>query len=183
MVIDNYQAPQSDLGEVGPDKGKGGNYLLVSPEADVLIDHVADDVITSISNLVFVGTRIISLKGEECNKSLTAHRVCKVGSNRKKQKFIPASRKSQRLGIQSRGLEFWEGLNRVPQSEPVVNRHRFILTRLRGTGIEKGRPFKPDDRQKKILLNAETMGNAIAMVDTFSRESFKERHWPDRNRL
>jgi hypothetical protein len=83
LVIDNYQAPQSDLGEVGPDKGKGGNYLLVSPEADVLIDHVADDVITSISNLVFVGTRIISLKGEECNKSLTAHRVCKVGSNRK----------------------------------------------------------------------------------------------------
>jgi hypothetical protein len=54
---------------------------------------------------------------------------------------------------------------------------------LRGTGIEKDEPFNPDERQKEILIKAEDMGNAIAMVNTFSRESYKEKHWPDRSWL
>lgn len=183
LINDIYQTPQSDLGVVGPDQGKGGKYLLVGPEADVPTDHDADYVIKSTSNLVLTGTRIIGLKGEEYDKSLKAHRVYKVGGNRESQKFISASRQPKWMGNQSRGLEFWKDLNRVLQNEPVVDRNRFILTQLRGTGIEKGKPFEPDARQKRILLQAEEMGNAIAMVNTFSRESTKEKHWPDRNWL
>ncbi|MGI9354446.1 MAG: DUF1254 domain-containing protein [Rhizobiaceae bacterium] len=183
MVLDIYQTPQSDLGVVGPDQGKGGKYLLVGPGADVPADHDADFVVKSKSNLVFVGTRIIGLEGEAYDESLKAHQVYSVGGTRGNQKFIDASRKPQWMGNQSRGLEFWEELNRVLQNEPVVDRNRFILTQLRGTGIEMGRPFEPDARQKKILLQAESMGNAIAMVNTFSRESSKEKHWPDRNWL
>jgi len=183
LVIDIYQSPQTDLGVVGPDQGKGGKYLIVGPEADVPNGHDADFVVESSSNLVFVGTRIIGLKGEAYDKSLKAHRVYKVGGNGDNQKFVTASRKPKWMGNQSRGLEFWEDLNRVLQNEPVVDRNRFILTQLRGTGIEKGTPFKPDARQKKILRQAESMGNAIAMVNTFSRESYKEKHWPDRNWL
>ena len=149
LVIDIYQTPQSDLGVVGPDKGNGGKYLLVGPEANVPTDHDADYVVKSTSNLVFAGTRIIGLKGEEYDKSLKAHRVYKVGGDRENQKFIAASRKPKWMGNQSRGLEFWEDLNRVLQNEPVVDRNRFILTQLRGTGIEKGKPFRPDGRQKQ----------------------------------
>ena len=183
MVIDIYQTPQADLGVLGPDQGKGGKYLLVGPESEVPADHDADFVVKSKSNLVFVGTRIIGLKGAEYEKSLDAHRIYKVGGDRTKQKFIAASKEPQWMGNQSHGLEYWEDLNRVLQNEPVVDRNRFILTQLRGTGIEKGQPFNPDARQKKILIEAANMGNAIAMVNTFSRESYKERHWPDRNWL
>ena len=183
MVIDIYQAPQADLGVVGPDQGKGGKYLIVGPEADVPNGHDADFVVKSRSNLVFIGTRIIGLKGDAYDKCLKAHRVYKVGGNGDEQKFVAASRKPKWMGNQSHGLEFWEDLNRVLQNEPVVDRNRFILTQLRGTGIEKGVPFKPDARQEKILRQAESMGNAIAMVNTFSRDSYKERHWPDRSWL
>ena len=85
------------------------------------------------------------------------------------------------MGNQPHGMEFWEDLNRVLQNEPVVNRNRFILTQLRGTGIEKAKAFKPTKEQQDLFIEAEKMGNAIAMVTTFSRESYKERHWPDRN--
>lgn len=183
LVIDIYQAPQSDLGIVGPDKGKGGKYLLVGPESLIPAGHNADFVVQSTSNLVFAGTRIIGLEGEAYGKSLKSHRVYKVGGSPEDQKFIPASSDPQWMGDQSRGLAFWEDLNRVLQNEPVVDRNRFILTQLRGTGIEKEKPFDPDARQKRILLEAEKMGNAIAMVNTFSRESPKEKHWPDRNWL
>ena len=80
------------------------------------------------------------------------------------------------MGNQSHGLEYWKDLNHVLQNDPVVDRNRFILTQLRGIGIEKGQPFNPDARQKKILIEAANMGNAIAMVNTFSRECYKERH-------
>ena len=95
MVIDIYQTPQADLGVLGPDQGKGGKYLLVGPESEVPADHDADFVVKSKSNLVFVGTRIIGLKGAEYEKSLDAHRIYKVGGDRTKQKFIAASKEPQ----------------------------------------------------------------------------------------
>lgn len=168
---------------VGPDKGKGGKYLLIGPESEMPVNHDADYVIKSTSNLVLVGTRIIGLKGDKYTKTLEAHKFYKVGESSENQKFIQATEDPQWMGNQPHGMEYWEDLNRVLQNEPVVNRNRFILTQLREAGIEKGKPFKPSELQKNILIEAEEMGNAIAMVNTFSRESYKEKHWPDRNWL
>ena len=183
LIQDIYQTPTSDLGVLGPDKGKGGKYLLIGPEAEVPANHDADFIVKSKSNLVFLGTRIIGLKGEDYKKALEAHKLYKVGDTGKNQKYIKATNEPQWMGYQPHGLEFWEDLNRVLQNEPVVDRNRFILTQLRGTGIEKGKKFNPTENQKEILLEAEEMGNAIAMVNTFSRVSYKEKHWPDRNWL
>ena len=183
LVNDIYQTPQADLGVLGPDQGKGGKYLLVGPETEVPEGHDADFVVKTKSNLVFVGTRIIGLTGEAYDKSLRAHRIYQVGGNRENVKFITASQKPGWMGNQSRGMKYWQDLNGVLQNEPVVDRNRFILTQLRGAGIEKGKPFQPDARQKRILLEAEEMGNAMAMVNTFSRASQKEKHWPDRDWL
>ncbi|MEH6557357.1 MAG: DUF1254 domain-containing protein [Oceanicoccus sp.] len=183
-LIENiYQSPQSDLGVVGPDKGKGGKYLLIGPGSEVPSNHDADYIVKSTSNLALVGTRIIGLKGAEYTRTLEAHKLYPVGKTGENQKFIPATEDPQWMGFQPHGMEFWEDLNRVLQNEPVVDRNRFILTQLREVGIEKGKAFEPSELQKRILLDAEKTGNAIAMVNTFSRESYKEKHWPDRNWL
>ena len=183
VIQDIYQSPQSDLGVVGPDKGKGGKYLLVGPESEMPANHDADFVVKSNCNLVFLGTRIIGLKGEEYKRTLEAHKLYKVGETGENQKFIQATEDPQWMGFQPHGMEFWEDLNRVLQNEPVVDRNRFILTQLREVGFEKGEAFEPSELQTKILLDAEKTGNAIAMVNTFSRESYKEKHWEDRNWL
>lgn len=183
LIESIYQSPQSDLGIVGPDKGKGGKYLLIGPESELPANHDADYVVKSTSNLVLVGTRIIGLKGDAYKKTLGAHKFYKVGEQGDNQKFITATEAPQWMGNQPHGMEYWEDLNRVLQNEPVVDRNRFILTQLREAGIAKGSPFEPTQKQKEILIKAEEMGNAIAMVNTFSRESYKEKHWADRNWL
>ncbi len=185
VINDIYQTPQTDLGAVGPDQGKGGKYLLVGPESEVPENNNADFIVKSKSNLVLIGTRIIGLTGDAYEKTLKAHKIYKFGSNGDNQKFVNASASNapKWMGYEPHGMEFWEDLNRVLQNEPVVDRNRFILTQLRGTGIEKGEAFNPDERQKEILVKAEDMGNAIAMVNTFSRESYKEKHWTDRSWL
>lgn len=183
LIESIYQSPMSDLGVLGPDKGKGGKYLLVGPNAEIPANHDADYVVRSTSNLAFAGTRIIGLKDDAYQKALKAHKMYKVGETGDDQKFINATEDPQWMGNQPHGLEFWEDLNNVLQNEPVVDRNRFILTQLRGTGIEKGKPFAPNAEQKELLIKAEELGNAIAMVNTFSRESYKEKHWEDRNWL
>jgi len=183
LIESIYQSPQADLGVVGPDMGKGGKYLLIGPESEPPANHDADYVVKSTSNLVLVGTRIIGLKGDEYKNTLEAHKFYKVGESGDKQKFIKATEDPKWMGNQPHGMKYWEDLNRVLQNEPVVDRNRFILTQLREAGIEKGMPFEPTQKQKEILIKAEEMGNAIAMVNTFSRESYKEKHWPDRNWL
>ena len=183
LVIDIYQTPLSDLGVVGPDKGQGGKYLLIGPNSDIPKDHDADYIVKSTSNLVFLGTRIIGLVGEAYENVLKKHKLYKTTESGDNQKFIEATENPTWMGNQPHGLEYWEDLNRVLQNEPVVDRNRFILTQLRGTGIEKGSEFSPSELQKHVLIEAEDMGNAIAMVNTFSRESYKEKHWPDRNWL
>lgn len=183
LVIDIYQSPLCDLGVVGPDKGQGGKYLLVGPDSNIPENHDGDFIVKSTSNLVFLGTRIIGLDGEAYERALKKHKIYKTTESGDHQKFIEATESPTWMGNQPHGLEYWEDLNRVLQNEPVVDRNRFILTQLRGTGIEKGKEFSPSESQKHVLLEAEEMGNAIAMVNTFSRESYKEKHWPDRNWL
>lgn len=184
IIFDIYQAPAADLGILGPDKGKGGKYLLVGPNSEIPADHNADYVVRSSSNLNILGTRIIGkLSNETFDRTLKKHKVYKVGETGENQKFVFATDKPNWFGCQPRGLKYWEYLNSVLQNEPVVDRNRFILTQLRGTGIEKGKAFNPTKKQKDILIQAEDMGNAIAMVNTFSKVSYKEKHWKNRNWL
>jgi hypothetical protein len=44
-----------------------------------------------------------------------------------------------------------------------------MMAMLKPLGIEKGKPFNPDDRQKKILTEAALVGEAIAKANTFEK--------------
>jgi hypothetical protein len=78
------------------------------------------------------------------------------------------------------GMDYWESLNKVVQSEPVMERDRLILARLRFLGIEKGKPFKPDARQKKILEEGAVVGEAMAKTNT-SDKRVEPPFWPGTN--
>jgi hypothetical protein len=53
--------------------------------------------------------------------------------------------------------------------EPVHERDRLILGMLRPLGIEKGKPFKPNDRQKEILVKAAAMGKIMSQTIGFAK--------------
>ncbi|MCK5134145.1 MAG: DUF1254 domain-containing protein [Bacteroidales bacterium] len=181
LILDIYQRPQADLGMLGPDAGKGGKYLLVGPGQEVPEGHDADWVINSNCNLVFAGTRIIGADKETTDKLRRQHFVYKVGELKEGQKFIPATETPKWLGAQSTGLQYWIDVYDVLKNEPVEGINRIILTQLRDLGITKSGGFNPDNEQKEILTQAAIKGDAIAMVHTFSKKSYKSKHWPDRN--
>ena len=63
---------------------------------------------------------------------------------------------------QPRGMAYWEMLHVIVQEEPVEERDRFFMYFLKEMGIEKGNPFAPTERQRKILADAVVVGEAMA---------------------
>jgi hypothetical protein len=66
-----------------------------------------------------------------------------------------------------RGMKYWDQLAAMVQREPVEDRDRFFMAMLRPLGIEKGKPFQPDERQKRILTEGALVGEAMAKANTF----------------
>ena len=49
---------------------------------------------------------------------------------------------------------FWEKLHKVLQEEPAIEEFRPMYGMLANLGIEQGKPFKFDERMKKLLVTA-----------------------------
>jgi hypothetical protein len=69
-------------------------------------------------------------------------------------KFLPT--------YQPRGLAYWELLHQAINDEVVQERDRFFMYWLKSLGIEKGKPFNPTERQKKILIDGSKQGELMA---------------------
>src|SRR5271165_4521643 len=61
----------------------------------------------------------------------------------------------------------WELLNQVVQEEPSDSLDPVRLGFYASIGIEKGKPFAPDARMKKILTEAAAVGDATARAVGF----------------
>ncbi len=73
------------------------------------------------------------------------------------------------MGAAPVGMEYWELLNDTIQREPVFERDRFFMAMLKPLGIEKGKPFAPDWRQQRILMEAAIVGEAMAKTNDFAK--------------
>ena len=63
--------------------------------------------------------------------------------------------------------------NRLPLVDPET------LGLLASIGIEKGKPFAPDDRMKKILVEASAVGNVTARAIAFRPRNKDVYYYPN----
>jgi len=82
-------------------------------------------------------------------------------------------------GAKARGLAYWQLLSDIINQEPVHERDRIIIATLKPLGIEKGKPFQPDARQKKILEDAAFVGEAMAKANSFDKRFAGSRYRPE----
>jgi hypothetical protein len=83
---------------------------------------------------------------------------------------------------QPRGMAYWGRLADILNREPVEERDRIMMAMLRSIGIEKGKPFTPDARQRKILTEAALVGEAMAKANDFDRRQMPLAHYRDGSR-
>jgi hypothetical protein len=95
-------------------------------------------------------------------------------------KFIPVGGKDW-SSEQPRDLKYWEYLHAVLALEEPEERDRFFHGMLLTLGIEHGKPFKPDDRQKKVLTEAAVTGDLLGRLTAYSKRVEGTEVWPGKH--
>jgi hypothetical protein len=167
MIIDVWQRVLADLGVVGPDKGKGGKFLILPPGQEGAAPE-GYYVVQSPSRIAFAAVRLLDPDREKAIAELVPGIKTYTWSAEGTGEVMPVHPAGDVKWSQMppHGMPYWESLNEVVQLEPVAERDRMILAQLRFLGIEKGKPFEPDERQKKILEEAAAVGEAMAKANT-----------------
>ena len=177
-VIDDYwQRPIVEVGPFGPDKGKGGKFLLVPPgyRGDLPKEYL---IARSLTNRVMYLARGFVRDGNvksavDTLAKISIYPLSQAGNPPKTQIFMAGDKGMD--SIAPRGFEYWERLADIINHEPVDERDRFFHAMLMPLGIAKGKPFQPDERQKKILTDAAELGflmaQTISMVPRFDNAS------------
>ncbi|WP_202312284.1 DUF1254 domain-containing protein [Mesorhizobium sp. L-8-10] len=170
MIMDNWQRVLADLGVVGPDKGHGGKYLIMPPGYGP-VEAPGYFVVQATSRDVFAGFRLIGEDKEKEIAKLVPQIKTYPWTVESTGEPISARAAGDKPWSQMppRGMAYWDSLNELVQRNPVDDRDRLILAQLKFLGIERGQPFKPDERQSKILADAALVGEAMAKANTVDK--------------
>ncbi|MDH4338451.1 MAG: DUF1254 domain-containing protein [Candidatus Krumholzibacteria bacterium] len=186
-----------DMGAPGPDRGKGGKYLILPPDYEgelegpiggkaQVIDGETYFVAKSTSYVNWIGLRGFLVDG----KPDAAAKMWRDGlkiyplamkNNPPKMEFISGSGKSFNT-VHANNFEFYEELHSVIEREPVEMLDPELRGLFASIGIEKGKPFSPDARMKKIMTEAVAVANATARAilwDERNKDEFlyEGSHW------
>jgi hypothetical protein len=160
----------SDLGMAGPDKGKGGKFLVLPPGYE---GNVPDGYFVVPSNTYGVWLFMrgyldkgIKAASDNIRDNLKVYPLAKKNSPPPMQ-FINGTGKEIQTVLPN-DFSFFEGVHKVLQDEPAGFLGPEITGQLAAIGIEKGKPFPKDERMTKILVDAAAIGNAAARTISFS---------------
>jgi hypothetical protein len=168
-VLDFWQRPLFDMGQTGPDKGAGAKYLVLGPGQSVA-DTSGYNVYSSPTFNVGIGYRVLETdpaKAEVLMKGVKIYPFSKRG-NPTQNRFLTPGGKSWSQTPPT-GMVYWERLAEKLNEEEVAERDEFFMAMLKPLGIEKGKPFQPDARQKKILNEAAFIGEQMAKANSFDK--------------
>jgi hypothetical protein len=153
-----------DIGPAGPDKGKGGKYLVLPPdyEGDIPEGYF---VVKSKTYNVWVFMRASIAKGldaaaKNVKENLRIYPLSKK-DNPPEMEFISGSGVAFNT-IHANNNLFYEHLDEWIQEEHIDMLDPETRGLFASIGIEKGKPFRPDERMKKILTDAAAIANAAA---------------------
>jgi hypothetical protein len=165
MMNDSWFRSVTDVGFVGPDKGAGGSYLILPPGYKG-VPPQGYLVVKAPTFEGFLGWRDFPVHGDPNPGSDNIKKWARVyplseAAHPPANKFVNVSGQTFNA-VAPADYKFWEYLDQVVQAEPGGSLDPVTLGFYASIGIQKGRPFTPDARMKKILAEAAAVGDATA---------------------
>ncbi|HOW55808.1 MAG TPA: DUF1254 domain-containing protein [Syntrophorhabdaceae bacterium] len=171
----------ADIGFTGPDKGAGGKFLILPPayKGEVPPGYF---VVRSPTYSLWAPWRSFVVNGDpkpgvDLVKNHTRVYRLSEASNPPSMKFVNVSGKAFST-VAPGDYAFWELLNQVVQEEPSESIDPIRLGFFASIGIEKGKPFEPDARMKKVLAEAASVGDATARAIAFRTRQKEAFYYP-----
>jgi hypothetical protein len=187
LADDHHQGWILDMGLPGPAGPRGGKHLILPPgyKGEVPAGYFSGK---SASNKVLIAIRSLPVKGD-VKGALDALRTIKIyplatAVHPRLLKLVDVTDRAMDATCLrwEDNLEFWEKLHEVIDTEPLVDRFLPMYGLLAALGIEKGKPFAPDDRLKGILDRAARAGRDQLLASAFAsarpdRFAWKDHKW------
>jgi hypothetical protein len=170
VIDDAWERYVTDVGHVGPDGGKGGKYLLLPPD---YAGDVPDGYFVARSRtygqLMFFRGFLENGDARPAIENTKKHfRVYPLehAADPPPMRFVDVSGVPFNT-IHANDETFFDEVARVVHAEPLEATDPETRGQLAAIGIRKDRPFAPDDRMRRILIEAAAVGNATARAITF----------------
>jgi hypothetical protein len=175
-----------DFGLPGPDRGTGGKYLILPPGYDGAVPEGGYFVAHSrTTRLLILGRAFLENKSDPKPAAESIRKFTKVypyesgGVGTSIAEFLAGKTKLGKITtppptvfhegsgkvmntVPPNDFSFYEMLNEIVQQEPATSLDAEQMGPLAAIGINKGKPFAPDERMKKILTEALTVANAAS---------------------
>lgn len=170
MVNDFFFRYVADLGNAGPDKGKGGKYLFLPPDWE---GDVPDGYFTfrspTYGNLLF--WRGFVVDGDPAPTVKQINETVRIyplhwPSDRDDMRLVEISGIPHNT-IHANTIDFYREIREVIRDEPAAAFSPEVLGLLASIGIEKDARFEPDKRLRATLAEAVAVGNATARAISF----------------
>jgi hypothetical protein len=146
----------ADIGLPGPDKGKGGKYLILPPGYEGEADESKYFVYRSKTNGVFVFTRSFFEDASNLQPAVDNAQQIKIYPLNGKAKPMDFKHASEVPSdyLFAKDASYFEMLDRFIQNDVVDDVDPYMHGMLAAIGIAKGKSFTPNARQKELLDTA-----------------------------
>jgi hypothetical protein len=182
LAMDTLQRFLVDIGPLGPDKGAGGKYLFLPPDYTGEVPG-GYFVVKAPTYSVSYGLRGFLVEGKT-DQAVALMKQIKIyplaaKDNPPKMEFFNGSGQAIDT-IHSDTITFFEALAQLVDEEPAdvfTPLERFYMQSI---GIEKGKPFAPDEKNRVLLAEAARAAAAMARANCFASRDPGTYYNPDR---
>jgi hypothetical protein len=158
-IVTVWQMPLEDAGLLGVDKGAGGKFLVLPPgytgaRPEGYLALQSD----TFGNYMLFRSNLKSHGDADVQASIA------YGKRMKVYPLAQAASPPATVFTDVKDIDFdstirydagfFDHLNRIIQEEPWIGRDRAMIDQLKSIGIEKGKPFQPNDAMKAALASA-----------------------------
>ncbi|KAA1189447.1 DUF1254 domain-containing protein [Pseudohalioglobus sediminis] len=176
----------ADIGVLGPDKGKGGKYLLLHNDDDTAVPEGYFELRTKTYEHWLLLRRSPGPNGETesavaaVKAGLNVYRFSEAGDP-PAETFINVSGKQYNT-VHANDEDFFKEIHVALNNNPEGAFAPEILGTFASIGIKRGEPFAPDARMREIMTEAAAIANATARAITYASRDrgtyfYEDRQW------
>lgn len=183
QVVDAWQFTIADVGPAGLDKGKGGKYLFTAPDYKGAIPKGYFHVSSPNYRIAFAFRSVPPAGKTAADAYAYAKRLrmypLSQAQNPPQQKFIdPSHQRYPTLPFYDE--RHFQDMYEIMSVEPVREHDKVMMGMLKSLGIEKGKPFAPDETARRAMHQA-AIDAWFYLQGWFDKEMVKRVYWPDRH--
>jgi hypothetical protein len=165
-IVTAWQVPLEDAGLLGYDKGKGGKYLVLPPGfAGKVPDGYTPLQSDTYGGFMLFRSNLVS------HSDADVHRSIAYGKQLRVYPLAQAGSPPATVFTDVKDVDFdstirydasfFAHLDRIVQNEPWLERDKAMIDMLKSLGIDKGKPFDPNDATKALLASAAREAHAF----------------------